>query len=103
MKLFGLHTLRCFPLSTLKRGIQTESRPNSRTGGQAAPGSMRNGTASLLLLVVFAIPNVSARAAEQAGAELKPAKLHVAGYGLFGNLELKRLLRLLDTKGSTRE
>lgn len=38
-----------------------------------------------------------------ASAAEEPAKLKVSGYGFFGNLELKKLLRTFDEKGEKRE
>jgi outer membrane protein assembly factor BamA len=49
-------------------------------------------------LLVLAAPLLSF-GAEPTAAKPKPAKLHISGYGILGNRELKRILRTLELAG----
>ena len=52
----------------------------------------------LCFVICFLLP-CHTKAAE----EIEPAKLTVSGYGFFGNLELKSLLKMLDEDTENRE
>jgi hypothetical protein len=70
---------------------------------RAASRHWRNGAAWLVLSIVFLGGFTQTAAKDEALAEPSPAKLDVNGYGFFGNLELKRLLRVLDPERAKRE
>src|SRR5690242_3529060 len=52
---------------------------------------------NLLLFSSFCCPTLAGEASP--AAKPRPAKLHISGYGFFGNRELKRMLRTLDLGG----
>ena len=71
---------------------------------------MNIGLVASLLLLVFATPTCAQDAPASARSQtnspgatlqtnLAPAKLKISGYGLFGNRELKRILRTLELSG----
>src|SRR4249920_2934998 len=76
------------PFGVAKRGMQ-------RCGLRA------DWAAALLFIFVICLANTVAAA--EADLDRKPAKLEVTGYGILGNRDLKRLLRLLDPKDAKRE
>ena len=74
--------------------MKTAPGPRALPGPRAVPGSRTPPPACIpliLCLLLLATTSFGAPAEKP-----KPAKLKISGYGLFGNRELKRMLRTLD-------
>lgn len=85
--------------SAFESGAALRFAPQSKVCGFAASCSFALIRGCSFWFIIFFLLLNSAFAAE----EIEPAKLKVSGYGFFGNLELKALLKTFDEKSKSRE